>query len=306
MARDLPAPARSASRILTGSVRDWLAAAERRLRRARLHFGHGTHDARDEAAWLLAHVLRISHDEFALSADRELSAREGREALRLLEERVRTRKPLAYLIREAWLGNHRFYVDERVIVPRSFIAELLRERLRPWVSRPVTRALDLCTGSGCLAILVALAFPKAKIDATDISRPALAVARKNIGIYRVGRRIKLMNVDLFPKAGNRYDLIVANPPYVGAAAMRKLPPEYRREPRIALAGGADGLAFVRRIVERAPEFLAAGGWLAVEVGHSRRAVERTFPRLPFIWAETSAGDDCVFLLAREDLYNNPP
>jgi ribosomal protein L3 glutamine methyltransferase len=251
-------------------------------------------------------VLRISHDEFALSADRELSAREEREAQRLLDERVRTRKPLAYLIREAWLGDHKFYVDERVIVPRSFIAELLRERLRPWVSRPVARALDLCTGSGCLAILVALAFPKARIDATDISRPALAVARKNVGSYRAGRRIKLMNVDLFPKAGHRYDLIVANPPYVRAAAMRKLPPEYRREPRIALAGGSDGLAFVRRILDRAPELLRPGGWLVVEVGHARRAVERAFPRLPFIWAETSAGDDCVFLLAREDLYNNPP
>jgi ribosomal protein L3 glutamine methyltransferase len=251
-------------------------------------------------------VLRISHDEFALSAERELSAREERKALRLLDERARTRKPLAYLIREAWLGDHKFYVNERVVVPRSFIAELLRERLRPWISRPVARALDLCTGSGCLAILLALTFPKAKVDATDISRPALAVARKNIGIYRLGRRIRLMNVDVFPEAGNRYDLIVANPPYVGAAAMRKLPPEYRREPRIALAGGADGLAFVRRILNEAHGYLRPGGTLIIEAGHNRRAVERAFPRLPFIWAETSAGDDCVFLLSREDLYNNPP
>ena len=226
--------------------------------------------------------------------------------LRLLEERVRARKPLAYLIREAWLGDHRFYVDERALVPRSFIAELLRERLEPWVARPVHRALDLCTGSGCLAILVALTFPKARVDATDISRPALAVARKNIAFYRLGRRIRLAHADLFPKISKPYDLIVANPPYVGAAAMRKLPPEYRREPRIALAGGADGLAFVRRILEGAPEFLRPGGWLVVEVGHARRAVERAFPRLPFLWAETSAGDDCVFLLSREDLYNNRP
>jgi ribosomal protein L3 glutamine methyltransferase len=251
-------------------------------------------------------VLGISHEEFARSAGRELTVQQQREALRLIDERMRTRKPLAYLIHEAWLGDHRFYADERVVVPRSFIAELLRERLEPWVSRPVHRALDLCTGSGCLAILLALTFRKATIDATDISRPALAVARKNIGTYRLGRRIRLAHADLFPKRGKPYDLVVANPPYVAATAMRKLPPEYRCEPRIALAGGADGLAFVRRILDGAPEFLRPGGWLVVEVGHSRRALERAFPRLPFIWAETSAGDDCVFLLSREDLYNSPP
>ena len=218
---------------------------------------------------------------------------------------MRTRKPLAYLIREAWLGEHRFYVDERVLVPRSFIAELLRERMRPWVTRPVRRALDLCTGSGCLAVLLALTFPRASVDATDISSAALAVARKNVASYRLGHRIRLMKTDLFPKRG-AYDLIVANPPYVDAAAMRKLPPEYRREPRIGLTGGSDGLAFVRRILRLAPEYLRPGGRLVVEVGHARRRVERAFPRLPFIWAETSAGDDCVFLLSREDLYNNRP
>jgi ribosomal protein L3 glutamine methyltransferase len=251
-------------------------------------------------------VLQISHDEFARSADRELSAREERKALRLLDARVKTRKPLAYLICEAWLGEHRFYVDERVIVPRSFIAELLRERLRPWVSRPVTGALDLCTGSGCLAILLALTFPKARIDATDISQPALAVARRNVAAYRLGARVKLARTDLFPATRKQYDLIVANPPYVRAAAMRKLPPEYRREPRVALAAGPDGLAFVRRILDRARDFLRPGGTLVVEVGHNRRGVERAFPRLPFVWPETSAGDDCVFLLSREDLYNNRP
>ena len=251
-------------------------------------------------------MLRISHDEFALPAGRRLSAREAREAARLLDERVRTRKPLAYLLREAWLGEHRFYVDERAIVPRSFIAELLRERLRPWVSRPVRRALDLCTGSGCLAILLALAFRKATVDATDISRPALAVARKNVRLHRLGRRVKPAHADLFPRGRGKYDLIVANPPYVGAAAMRRLPPEYRREPKIALAGGADGLAFVRRILEQARAFLRPGGWLVVETGHVRSRVERAFPRLPFVWAETSAGDDCVFLLRCEDLplYNS--
>jgi len=275
------------------------------LRLAGLRFGHGTRNAREEAAWLLAHALRLSHEEFARSANHELTARERRKVLRLTEERVRTRKPLAYLIREAWLGEHRFYVDERVVVPRSFIAELLRDRLRPWISQPIHRALDLCTGSGCLAILLALAFPRARIDATDISRAALAVARKNVRAYRLGRRVKLARADLFSGIGrHRYDLIVANPPYVGAAAMRKLPPEYRREPRIALAGGADGLAFVRRILDRAAEFLRPGGWLVVEVGHNRRRVERAFPRIPFIWVEVSGGDDCVFLLSHEGLYNS--
>ena len=217
---------------------------------------------------------------------------------------MRTRKPLAYLIHEAWLGDQRFYVDERVVVPRSFIAELLRGRLSPWISRPVRRALDLCTGSGCLAILLALTFPKATIDATDISSAALAVARKNVKAYRLSRRVRLTQADLFSRLeGRQYDLIVSNPPYVSAAAMRKLPPEYCREPRIALAGGTDGLAFVRRILTGAAEHLRPGGLLVVEVGHNRRRVERAFPHIPFIWPETSAGDDCVFLVYRDDLYN---
>jgi ribosomal protein L3 glutamine methyltransferase len=191
-----------------------------------------------------------------------------------------------------------------VIVPRSFIAELLRDRLEPWISRPtrVRRALDLCTGSGCLAILLALAFPLAALDATDVSRAALAVARRNLRAYRLRKRVRLVRTDLF--AGlepARYDLIVANPPYVGAAAMRRLPPEYRREPRLALDGGRDGLEFTRRILLAARNFLRPRGLLVVEIGRNRRKLERAFPRLPFIWPETSAGYDCVFVLNREDL-----
>jgi len=250
-------------------------------------------------------VLRLSHEDLARSANRELTVPEQRKALRLIDERVRTRKPLAYLIHEAWLGDYRFYVDERVLVPRSFVAELLRDRLKPWTSGPVIRALDLCTGSGCLAILLALAFPRAAVDASDISRAALAVARKNISAYGLGRRIRLVRADLLSGLKRKqYDLIVANPPYVGGAAMRRLPPEYRREPRLALAAGADGLAFVRRILTSAAEHLRPGGLLVVEVGHSRSRVERAFPRVPFIWPETSAGDDCVFLAYRDDLYNS--
>jgi len=249
-------------------------------------------------------VLRLPYDELALSLGYELSAQERRSASRLIEERVRTRRPLAYLIKEAWLGDHRFYVDERVVVPRSFIAELLRDRLSPWLARPweLRRALDLCTGSGCLAILLALAFPRAIVDAADISRPALSVARRNLRAYRLRDRVKLVRGDLF--AGlepARYDLIVANPPYVGTAAMRRLPLECRREPRRALDGGRDGLEFVRRILLAARDFLRPGGSLVVEIGHNRGRLERAFPRLPFIWPETSAGYDCVFLLSREDL-----
>jgi ribosomal protein L3 glutamine methyltransferase len=252
-------------------------------------------------------VLRISHEDFERSADYELTARERREVDRLIDARVGTRRPLAYLIHEAWLGDHRFYVDERVVVPRSFIAELLRDRLRPWVTRPVRRGLDLCTGSGCLAILLALTFPRAAVDATDISSAALGVARKNVKAYRLSRRVRLEQADLFSGLERGpYDLIVSNPPYVGAAAMRKLPAEYRHEPQLALAGGPDGLAFVRRILDGAAEFLRPGGWLVVEVGHNRRRVERAFPRIPFVWADVSAGDDCVFLLRREDLYNRRP
>lgn len=285
-------------------MRDWLAYAERRFRASRLFFGHGTPGAKDEAAWLLAHVLRLPHEALGRSLARELTAGERRRAARLIEERARTRRPLAHLIHEAWLGDHRFYVDERVLVPRSFIAELLRERLSPWIRRPsdVRRALDLCTGSGCLAILLALAFPRARVDASDLAPAALAVARRNLKIYRLRRRIKLWRADLF--AGlkpERYDLIVANPPYVDARAMRSLPREYRHEPKLALAGGQDGLQFVRRILKGAAEFLHARGLLVVEVGHNRARLERAFPRLPFMWPETSAGHDCVFILTREDL-----
>lgn len=289
-------------------LHDWLSLAEQRFRAARLWFGHGTHGASDEAAWLLAHVLRLPSDRLDQSPAYELTAKERRRVMRLVEERVHTRRPLAYLIQEAWLGECRFYVDERVVVPRSFIAELLRDRLSPWVSRTsnVHRALDLCTGSGCLAILLALAFPRATVDASDVSRSALAVARRNVRTYRLGRRVRLAAADLFTGLKPaRYDLMVANPPYVDSQAMRTLPREYRHEPRLALAGGRDGFQFVRRILKGAAEFLQPRGLLVVEIGHHRGGLERAFPQLPFIWPETSAGYDCVFVLSREDLPESP-
>jgi ribosomal protein L3 glutamine methyltransferase len=195
-------------------------------------------------------------------------------------------------------------VDERVIVPRSFIAELLHERLKPWIPRrtAVRRVLELCTGSGCLAVLLALAFPRATVTATDVSRAALNVARRNLEAYRLARRVKLVRADLFSDVpAGQFDLIVANPPYVDARAMRSLPPEYRQEPRIALAGGPDGLHFVRRILGEAGCFLRPQGLLLVEIGNNRRKLERAYPKIPFMWLDTSVGDGAVFLLSREEL-----
>jgi ribosomal protein L3 glutamine methyltransferase len=202
------------------------------------------------------------------------------------------------------LGDDRFYVDERVIVPRSYIAELLRERFAPWLPprRPIRRALDLCTGSGCLAIVLAKTFTGAQIDAVDIDRGALAVARRNVASYRLQRRVRLLHSDLFAAVRDeRYELIIANPPYVSADTMRKLPREYRHEPAIALASGKDGLDAVRGILREAAAHLTEHGLLVVEVGHHRRRVERAFAHYPFIWPQTSGGDDCVFILGRGDL-----
>jgi ribosomal protein L3 glutamine methyltransferase len=201
------------------------------------------------------------------------------------------------MLNEAWLAGHAFYVDRRVIIPRSHIAELLSERLRPWLDRPARRVLDLCTGSGCLAILAAHAFPEAEVDAADLSKPALAVAKKNVAKYRLGKRVRLIRSDLFASLqGERYDLIVTNPPYVTAASMRRLPPEYRHEPGLALSGGKDGLQLVSKIIELAPAHLLPGGSLVCEIGAGRKAVERAYPRASFAWPETSAGSGQVFIL----------
>jgi ribosomal protein L3 glutamine methyltransferase len=224
----------------------------------------------------------------------------------LFERRIRSRKPAAYLTREAWLAGLPFYVDERVIVPRSHIADMLADRLAPWASLGVKTVLDLCTGSGCLAILAARAFPRARIDAADISTAALAVARINVRRYRMGRRIRLVRSDLYSAlSGRRYDVIVCNPPYVTTASMRRLPREYRREPRIALAGGVDGLDAVRAILQGAKAHLEPEGVLVMEVGSGRARVERAFPRTPFIWAATPGGGD-VLVARREDLPQAAP
>ena len=286
------------------SLRAVLREAVTQFERAGLAFGHGTQNARDEAAYLILHTLKLPLRALDPVLDRQLSPGELRSVRAILRRRVQERTPAAYLTREAWLGEFRFHVDERVIVPRSFIAELLRDGLAPWIAdvRRVGKVLDLCTGSGCLAILAAHAFPKARVDAADLSAEALQVARRNVKDYSLEKRVHPVQTDLFDRLdARRYDLILSNPPYVNAAAMRALPREYRREPRLALAGGRDGLDLVRRMLAQAAAHLNPGGLLVVEIGHNRAALEKAYPRLPFIWLETSAGEDYVFMLRKEDL-----
>jgi ribosomal protein L3 glutamine methyltransferase len=256
------------------TLRELIALTEQRLRAADLHYGHGTDNPHDEAAWLVLRALGLPFDADLAQPARDIAPIEA-----LTQRRVKERTPLAYLLKEAWLAGQSFYVDERVIVPRSHIAELL-PKLSP---RRPRRILDLCTGSGCLAILAAQAFPAATVDAADISPAALAVARKNVARHRVGRRVRLHRSDLFDALTDRYDLILTNPPYVGARAMSELPAEYRHEPRIALAGGGDGLDLVARLLAAAPDRLEPEGLLVCEVGDGKAAVQRRFPRLRLDW-----------------------
>ena len=286
------------------TLRDLIRFAVSRFNQAGLFFGHGTDNAWDEAAYLLLHALHLPPDNLTPFLDARLTSDERRDILKIIERRIVDRLPAAYLTNEAWLGDYRFYVDSRVIVPRSHIAELLREQLGPWVEDPwaVGRVLDLCTGSGCLAILSALAFPESAVDAVDLSPDALAVARRNVSDYALDKRIELIESDAFAGiAGRKYDVIISNPPYVNAESMATLPEEYRREPEMALGSGEDGLDFTRIILREAAGHLNPGGLLVVEIGHNRDALEAAYPDTAFIWLDTSAGDRFVFLLRREDL-----
>jgi ribosomal protein L3 glutamine methyltransferase len=286
------------------TLRDWLRYAVSRFGEARLAFGHGTTNAYDEAAYLLLHALHLPLDRLEPFLDARLTQNERARVAQLLDRRIEQRVPAAYLTHEAWLGEFRFYVDERVLIPRSYIAELLPEGIAPFVgpAEAVGTALDLGTGSGCLAILLAHTYPGADIDAVDISTDALTVAQHNVADYGLADRINLIRSDLFGNlAGKTYDLIVSNPPYVPALSMADLPPEYRHEPALALAGGEDGLDAVRTILAEAPRFLNPAGTLVVEVGGNRTAAELAFPKLPFVWLETQTSSDSVFLLKREDL-----
>ena len=301
---------------MTRTVRALLGYGVERFEAAGLSHGHGTENALDEAAWLILHSLGLPVNELNPHLDQPLTDAQYRAAKSLLNLRVRSRKPAAYLTHEAWLGPHRFYVDERVIVPRSFIAELLRDQplaLRGQTPKGMSSTaslrglspkavLDLCTGSGCLAILAALAWPQAKVDGADLSSDALAVAKKNVADHKLARRVRLVKSDLFAGlAMRKYDLIISNPPYVKASSMRKLPDEYRKEPEMALASGTDGLEHTRRILAKAKEHLNPAGMLVVEIGHNRAALEKAYPKLAFEWPRVAAGIGYVFAIARDKL-----
>jgi ribosomal protein L3 glutamine methyltransferase len=277
--------------------------AVRRFRAARLAYGHGTTNARDEAAFLVLEGLRLPIDRLDPYLDLRPTAAERARLLTLIDARVNLRLPAPYLVGAAYMHGVRFHADRRALIPRSFIGDMLADGVLPIGDpRKVGRVLDLCTGSGCLAILAALVFPRVRVDAADLSAGALALARRNVASHRLADRIALYRGDLFaPLQGKRYDLILSNPPYVDARAMARLPAEYRHEPRLALAAGDDGLDLVRRILAEAPKHLAKDGALICEIGRGRRQLEAAFPDLPFLWLDTEQSEGEVFWIERKDL-----
>jgi ribosomal protein L3 glutamine methyltransferase len=286
------------------TVRDLLRYAVSRFNAAKLVFGHGSANALDEAAYLILHTLQLPLDNLETYLDARLLPDEIKLVLSMIERRAAERIPAAYLTKEAWLGTYQFYVDERVIVPRSFIAELIPNYFSPWVTNPdaITDILELCTGSGCLPIMLADAFPDAHVDTADISPDALEVAKINVANYGLEDRISLIQSDLYTNVPDKkYQLIVSNPPYVNSGSMAKLPQEYLHEPQIALAGGGDGMDLVRVIIAGAKKRLTKDGILIVEIGHERHFAETAFPGLEFTWVSTSAGDDMAFLLTADQL-----
>jgi len=287
---------------------DIFRLAVRRFRAARLAYGHGTTNARDEAAFLVLEALRLPIDRLEPYLELKPTPDERSRLLGLIDARVSLRLPAPYLVGAAYMHGVRFHVDRRALIPRSFIGDMLADYMSGGGVLPlgdagrIRRVLDLCTGSGCLAILAALAFPRARIDASDLSAGALALARRNVKAHRLGDRIALHRGDLFaPLAGQRYDLIISNPPYVDAKAMARLPTEYRHEPRLALAAGDDGLAVVRRILADAPRYLTRNGALLCEIGRGQKPLEAAFPRLPFLWLDTEQSTGEVFWIAADQL-----
>lgn len=286
------------------TIRDWLRFTVSRFEEAGIFFGHGTDNAYDEAVWLVIGALHLPLDTLDNFLDASITESERRYLAHLIERRITERVPTAYLLREAWLRGYKFYVDERVIVPRSFIAELLDDGLSPWIEFPemVESVADICTGSGCLGILLADTFPNAEVDVVDISSGAIAVCNINIANYGLQDRVHAVQSDMFKDLqGRRYDLIISNPPYVDAPSMAQLPQEYRTEPQIALGSGEAGLDHTRTLLGEAANHLNDGGILVVEIGHNRDALLEAYPYLPFTWLEVESGNQFVFLLTKEQL-----
>jgi ribosomal protein L3 glutamine methyltransferase len=286
------------------TIRDWLRYCVSRFEASDIFFGHGTDNAYDEAVWLVMGSLHLPLDTLENFLDARITEAERKHLAHLIERRVTEHIPTAYLLREAWLKGFKFYVDERVIVPRSFIAELLENGLSPWVEYPemIESAADICTGSGCLGVLLAHAFPDAGIDVVDISPDAIAVCNINISNYGLQDRISAVESDMFSAlAGKRYDLIISNPPYVDAPSMAQLPHEYRNEPQLALGSGEAGLDHTHTLLREAASHLNENGLLIVEIGHNRDALMEAYPKVPFTWLEVESGDEFVFLLTKEQL-----
>lgn len=286
------------------TIRDLYRWAVTEMENADLSYGHGSPDSCEDASFLICRALKLPFERFDMFLDAQLTHNELVRIVHLIDRRVHDKTPTAYLLKEAWLTGHRFYIDERALIPRSYIAELIEDDLAPWVEDPeaVESVLDLCTGSGCLAILAQGAFPNARVTGSDISRDALEVARINRRDYGMEETLELVQGNLFENLqGRRFDLILSNPPYVTTASMEALPKEYRHEPELALAAGEDGMDVVERIVREAADHLNEHGLLIVEVGDGLEALEAKFPGLPITWLSVSGGDDQVFMASAEDL-----
>lgn len=286
------------------TIRDLYRWAITEMENADLSYGHGSPDAAEEASFLICRALKLPFERFETFFDAALTHNELVRLVHLIDRRVHDKTPTAYLLKEAWLTGHRFYIDERALIPRSYIAELLEEDLAPWIDDPyeVESVLDLCTGSGCLAILAQGTFPNARVTGSDISADALEVAKINRRDYGLEDDLELVQGDLFASLeGRRFELIITNPPYVTTASMARLPAEYRHEPALALGAGGDGMDVVRRILREAKDHLTENGMIIVEVGDGLEAVEAMYPGLPLTWLTVSGGDDQVFMARAEDL-----
>ncbi|MCX7187194.1 MAG: 50S ribosomal protein L3 N(5)-glutamine methyltransferase [Methylophilales bacterium] len=286
------------------TIRDWLRYAVSQFEASDIFYGHGTDNAYDEAVWLVMSALHLPMDTLNNFFDARITNAERSKLSQLLEQRISSHTPTAYLVKEAWLQGLKFFVDERVLVPRSFIAELLNDDLSPWIEYPelVESAADICTGSGCLGIMLASAFPNAAVDVVDISTDALDVANINIANYGLEDQITAIQSDMFTALkGRKYDVIVSNPPYVDAPSMAELPAEYRNEPQIALGSGNDGLDHTHTLLREAGHYLNENGILIVEIGHNRDALQAAYPNIAFNWLEVSSGNEFVFLLTKAQL-----